>query len=620
MDSRIVLHADFEGGTARDASGLNNHGAVCGQPVFGTGFDGGSAIYLANAFGGSARQYVTFSELKGIDLTRDDFTLLFWYKTVEGGIGGWAPSWNAAEAGSGMDMTGKLQGGILLSNRPADPAAPGFLAAQLPQRQYFAAGITDGSGTPMDMDGIWQPQDDRWHQLALTAARAGALRITVDGEPIKETDISPAAGQAIGSNTLVLGADLAGRFGVGSVWVDKLQLFRGVLTEAELRDIYERDRLSALRHEAAERAATAGSQYTEAAKAEMLAKIAAADSYDQLKQDFDAFLLSPEQDAKLCMLLLSDIHITAPDCATARALRQVFAGAEKLGVRIDGMFNAGDITNNSHPDAMQCAFDVLNGLLEKHRDWQMAACFGNHDTHYTNEGENYLRSTPVYWQNLQAHIGDKNRKFGSGKLDGTHHFNYGLTYKGFHMLVLNTDYKPQTGCSKEIYDENGKWSIEGNKLDPIRHGMYFEEETLGWIREMLDGYSKDGLPIFVMTHFPFIDSCPLSYYREIVIYDNSIGPQDAEIRSILADYRNVIYLCGHLHSSAPLGKPVKVATPDGRSFTQINIASQKRAARGYCSDTTSWILQVYEKEILLRACDFKTGQWLTAYDHTIALT
>ena len=629
-----VLRVSFDGGNAADASGMDNHGAVSGAPCYGQGYDGAGAVYIANPFGkGCAQQYITFPDLKGIDLRTDDFTITLWYRSVQGGIGEWAPAWNAADLGQ-IDMNAMRQGGVLLSNRDtAGTEDSGFAAVQLPQNQFFAAGLTDGNGIHMDVSGIWQPQDGRWHLLALRADRSGMLDVYVDGERTASADISSAKGQSLGSNTLVLGADLLGQYGLGSAYVDELTLWRGLRGEADIRADYQTGRLKVLCTEVRERLDRLGEEYTREMKAPVASQCArileslpgmngeeCAAAYSALKQAYDACLLAPEKDAKLVMLMLSDMHITAPDCATAKALRKVFAGVEKLGVRIDGVVNAGDLTSDSNPRSMQTAFNVLNSLMDSHKDWQMAACFGNHETHYTDTNENYLQSTPVYWKNLQPYLAEEGRVYGSGRLDAVRNYSYGMTFRGYHMLVLNTDYKPQTGCSKKIYDEHGNWSIEGNKLDPIRHGMYLEEQTLDWIREMMDAYSADGLPVFVIGHFPFIDSCPLSYYREIVIYDNSIGAQDPQIRSLLAQYRNVIYISGHLHSSVELGRPVQVTSAEGNSFIQINLPSQKTAARGYRSGTTTWILYVYDKEIVLRTCDFATGQWLTEYDHVIPLS
>ena len=55
---------------------------------------------------------------------------------------------------------------------------------------------------------------------------------------------------------------------------------------------------------------------------------------------------------------------------------------------------------------------------------------------------------------------------------------------------MNTDYKLQTGSSKEVLDENGNYAIEGNELDPIRDGGYYEDATLTWLEQWMATYGK----------------------------------------------------------------------------------------------------------------------------------
>ena len=211
---RLVLQVTFDKENGEDISGWGNHGTVVGAPVYVTGYDGKRAISLNNPFGrDSAAHYVRFPDLRGIDLTTDDFTVLFWYKTICGGTQEWAASWHVCQAGWGVDMPGVLLGGVVFSNRDTfDFDATGILAAQLPLNQYFAIGLTGEKGERRDVDGIWEPQDSRWHQIAVVCSRRGGrYTVYVDGEEKMSADISAFTGQRLGSNSLVLGADLLGQ-------------------------------------------------------------------------------------------------------------------------------------------------------------------------------------------------------------------------------------------------------------------------------------------------------------------------------------------------------------------------------------------------------------------------
>lgn len=629
-----VLSVDFENGV-QDASGQGNHGTVHGSPTYAPGYDGGQALYITNAHGRTAQNYVLFENLKGVDLRKDSYTALFWYKTLCGGNVEWARADFASTAGAGIDMGRALLGGIVFSNQnTADPAAPGMSAAQLPQAEFFAVGVTGGDGAHRDLGGVADPQDSRWHQVAVVYQRDGALRVYVDGEPVKTVDIAAFDGQSLGVNSLGLGADVLGQYGLGNAYIDDFQIYPGVLSRTDIRANYHLSRLKVLVAEAERRLTQVGPEYTQAAKSAFAQAIQAAQAklngvtaaensglipaYDELKAAFDAFLLSPVP--RLSMLLLGDMHIGSANDARAKALEQVLQDVTGLG--LDGMVNVGDFANHATAGATDIAYRVLEDLLTKYglTSLQMVASFGNHEVNYESEKENYLVSTARYWENLQRHIGE-NKRFGRGVgvLDDAwyqagKHYCYGMTLKGrYHFLVLNTDYLPQTGSSKNVPDESG------NALDPIRHGVHFEPETFEWIDRMMAKYSAGGLPIFVISHFPFIDTVPLSYFDPVIVKDNSIGAQDEQIRAALAKYDNVVYFCGHLHAALGMSGPVRVRSKGGGSFTEVNLPSLKSSARGYRNIPASWIMFVYDTKIVLRARDFATGEWLTQYDAVIPI-
>lgn len=629
-----VLSLGFEW-SVQDASGRGNHGTVHGSPVYAPGYDGGQALYITNPHGQAAQNYVLFENLKGIDLTTDSCTVLFWYKTLCGGNLEWARAEYASTAGAGIDMGRVRLGGIVFSNQnTADPVSPGMSAAQLTQAEFFAAGVTGTDGTHRDLDGVADPQDSRWHQVAVSYQRDGALRVYVDGELVKTVDIAPFDGQSLGVNSLGLGADVLGQYGLGNAYIDDFQIYPGVLSQTAIQANYHLGHLKALVTEAEQRLTQVGPEYTQTAKDTMAQAIQAAKAqlngataadytelmpaYDELKAAFDAFLLSPVP--RLSMLLLGDMHIGSAGDARAKALERVLQDVTGLG--LDGMVNVGDFANGATAGATDAAYQVLEDLLTKYglTSLQMVASFGNHEINYESADENYLVSTARYWENLQRHIGE-NKQFGRGVgvlddkwYEAGKHYCYGMTLKGqYHFLVLNTDYLTQTGSSKNVPDESG------NELDPIRHGVHFDDETFEWIDKMMAQYSADGLPIFVINHFPFIDTVPLSYFDPVIVKDNSIGKQDAEIRAALAKYDNVVYFCGHLHSALGMSGPVQVTSEGVGSFTELNLPSLKSSSRGYQNIPANWIMFVYDREIIFRARDFATSEWLTQYDAVIPL-
>lgn len=629
---RAILRATFDARSGEDVSGYGNHGLVVGDPEYGEGFDGGWALCLNNPFGrNAAARYVRFEELKGIDLTTEDFTVMCWYRTVCGGTQEWAASWHVCQAGWGVDMPGVLLGGVVFSNRDTfDFDATGILAAQLPLDQYFAVGLTGERGVRRDVDGIWEPQDSRWHQIAVTCSRGGGrYAVYVDGEEKASADISAFAGQRIGSNTLVLGADLLGQYGLGNAWVDSFEVYAGALECEEIRGSFRLQRVRQLAAEVGKRLESCGRIYSPEGRERLaeeaertLAQLdlpgvrASAEKqeqlYETLEREYEAFLAEPQKRARLSMLLISDLHIREEADACAAALERVFADLEAWDAKLDGILNPGDFAAGATEKVCDTAYGVIDRLMEKHDDWQLISCFGNHETNYVSPEENYDTGAGAFWRNVQRHISPgRDRRFGHGRLDSVQNYSYGMTLKGFHFLVLNTDYLPQTGDGRTDWDTNA--------LDPIRHGLFLSEESYAWLARSLEEYAGDGQPIFVISHSPFADTVPLSYFRRIRIRDNSVGPQDSRLRRLLGRYPGVVYVCGHLHLNFGVTGPVTVESTEGGRFTEITLPSLKNSTRAYRSVPSSWIMYVYEEEIVLRARDFRTGRWIPAYDEVIRL-
>lgn len=639
-DSEPVLLLDFEDGAAADSSGRGNNGTIHGGPAFGLGYDGGKALYLKNEFGVPAQQYITFQYLKGVDISRDDFTLVFWYKSVNGGNDEWAEVGKAADVSKGLDFSTAKRGGLIFSNKAHSGLTnSGIAMANMAHKSYIVSGVTDAGGGRHEKTGIWQLQDERWHRVAAVYDRSGSYKVYVDDVEVASLPISDAEGQALGSNFLTLGADLAGEYGLGNAYVDDFTLYPAALPYLDIQAGYRLEALKALICEVEERLKTLGPEY-EAADIQTMAEITAEmkvlsatltvqdqaradEARVELKAAFDDFLLSPIDKANQTMLLLSDIHITA-DGTRKTELKTIFDDMKALrsayDLEMDGVVSAGDFADKATAAAGNKAFDVMNEVLADYgSDTQLVGALGNHEVNYINQDECFKTGGYTYWERIQEHITDgEGRRYGDGALDDKKNYCYGMTLGDYHYLVLNTDEQEQTGNAQTEVNAGR----DGNAVDPIRHGVIFEDDTLAWIDAMLAGYSEDGKPTFVVCHFPFIDSVPLSYYQEQRISDNSIGTQDKILREMFAKYDNLVYFCGHLHSSVAMSGPVAVTTEAGTSFTEVNLPSPKGAARGYVQEptVTTWIMFVYDTEIVLRARNFATKEWLTAYDAVIPLT
>lgn len=600
-----VLRVDFEQNAA-DRSGSGNDGTIHGAPQTAVSYDGSTALHLQNDFGGAAKQYVSFDALNGIDLQRDNYTFTLWYKTENGGFAKVSSGGDGQSASCPVSLAGVRCGGTVLSNRDmTDAKASGLAAIQVAQRMYFAVGITDASGERHDKGGLWQPQDGRWHQLALVCDRSRYCKTYVDGELLAWSDISSCAGDALGSSAFCLGADVLGQYGAGNIFVDELALYPAALSAADLNAFYQAGRLKALKTEITARLDALGGEYGDASELKAAVRAAgefdptqypqAMAAYDTLKAQFDDYLAAPERE--LSLLLLSDVHVVTETNARRLKLDRIFTDAKQVG--IDGVIISGDFADNSTANTVRSAFTVTESLMDP--QWQLFPSLGNHEVHYSSATANYQTGAGTYWDALQAHISAQ-RSYGTATLDSTQNYSYAMTLKGYHFVVLNTD--PQTQ--------------KPNETDPLRRRVYLTDESLQWLEKTMQTYGQDGKPIFVICHFPFAASVPHTEYSEVVVRDRTIGNQDEQIRAILAKQDNVVYFCGHLHYCVGTTPPVTVYSGH-RGFTEVMLPSLKSGSHGYRNLETSWYLFAYDDELVLRAKDFETGEWLTEYDAVIPL-
>ena len=183
--------------------------------------------------------------------------------------------------------------------------------------------------------------------MAVVCSRSeGAYRVYVDGVETASADISEFEGQKLGSNALVLGADLLGQYGLGNACVDQFEVYAGVPESGSLKEKFNVERVKLLAGEITKRLSGDSKIYTQESKTALaelaqrtLAELelpevqASAEAqtrlYDSLKEAYEKFLEAPQKNAKLTMLMLSDAHIKGPDDAKAAAMETVFKDLEK---------------------------------------------------------------------------------------------------------------------------------------------------------------------------------------------------------------------------------------------------------------------------------------------------
>ena len=139
--------------------------------------------------------------------------------------------------------------------------------------------------------------------------------------------------------------------------------------------------------------------------------------------------------------------------------------------------------------------------------------------------------------------------------------------------------------------------------------------------------SKDGLPIFVVSHWPINESHGLPETwgdDEPEPDDGGFGDESAQIEAILKKYDNVFLISGHIHNGLTNESQEDVygyvsVESDG-SFHSVNLPSYMYLTiRGRIANGTGLNFEVYDDEVVIRARSYSAGVWYTDYNYTIEL-
>lgn len=181
----------------------------------------------------------------------------------------------------------------------------------------------------------------------------------------------------------------------------------------------------------------------------------------------------------------------------------------------------------------------------------------------------------------------------------------------------NHDYANGTGGYDKMYDRFNRYinfagcKTETNNYYKIIDGYYFivlstesdsvngidiSDDQLQWLTDVLNEASKEDKPVFVFSHHP------VNYVE--------YGPHD-RLSSVLDDYENVLFFCGHTHFALS-----EKSVSEVNGVMSVNIPkSTEHAVEGY-EPGIGAVVEVYENEVLLRFRDFDDGEWVEGYQYS----
>lgn len=291
-----------------------------------------------------------------------------------------------------------------------------------------------------------------------------------------------------------------------------------------------------------------------------------------------------EDECKLNFAAISDIHMT-DEALRSFMLSFGLYDMENSEEEIDLLVCAGDLTDHGEKEEWEMlakSFSKYNPAKE------IILAQGNHDTWTEDDGYNLARDYFIEYNN---------------KITGrnTEKEYYSTKVNGYTFIVLASE------------DD--------------RTSMYMSDEQIDWLAAEMEKASKDGLPIFVICHWPLNQThgLPVTWGDDDMEPDDGgIGDQSAQVEAILKKYKNVFYITGHIHNgfSNERQKDVNgyVSIESDGSFHSINLPSYMyMTIRGRIANGTGYQIEVYNDRVEIRPRSFSAGVWYTDYNVSIPI-
>ena len=251
--------------------------------------------------------------------------------------------------------------------------------------------------------------------------------------------------------------------------------------------------------------------------------------------------------------------------------------------RLDAIVGVGDIAENGLAEEYQLAFDELKDI-----DTRFIMASGNHDIRLRA----YSQSTKRFFDFTNAL--NKNESPVNPYAEGK--FAYSEYVNGYKFIVMGSD--------KTAFEE-----------------AYISPEQLAWLDAEIA--AEKGKPVFVVLHQPLklTHNLPTTWGNGTNKEAGSVGAQNDDIKAILAKHAadsTVVLITGHLHAGFSQYSYEKI-----EGFHSINVPSlsieNKDGEEGGNGSGLTYIVEVYDDEILFRARNCRTGEGLTKWDSRIAL-
>ncbi len=290
------------------------------------------------------------------------------------------------------------------------------------------------------------------------------------------------------------------------------------------------------------------------------------------------------ENCKLNFAAISDIHMK-DDGLRSFMLGFGLHDMENSEYPLDALVCAGDLTDHGYAEE----WEALVGAFEGYNPAKnIILAQGNHDTWTEDEGYNLAKK---YFMEYSEQITGR-------KIENEY---YSTKINGYTFIVLASEYD--------------------------HTDMYVSDAQLEWLAAEMETASKDGLPVFVVSHWPINESHGLPETwgdDEPEPDDGGMGDQSDAVEAILKSYENVFLISGHIHSGFTNEGQENtygyLSVESDGSFHSINLPTYMyMTLRGRIANGTGYQIEVYDDRVELRARSYSAGVWYTDYNYSIPL-
>lgn len=288
------------------------------------------------------------------------------------------------------------------------------------------------------------------------------------------------------------------------------------------------------------------------------------------------------RNVELVFATLADPQVSNYMFGRYQSFQEACMDLENAECEFDAIVGIGDIAENGLLEEYQLIYNEINGLSKR---FIMAE--GNHDIRLRAYSQSYDR-----FSNFTNALNRDESMTENAYADGK--FAYSEILNGYKFIVMGSD--------KSVFEES-----------------YISPEQLEWIDNELA--TEKGKPVFVVLHQPLklTHNLPTTWGDGTNKEAGSVGDQNDEIKALLAKHAadsTVILITGHLHAGFSQYSYEQI-----EGFHSFNVPSftieNKDGEEGGNGAGLTYIVEVYDDEVIFRARNCKTGEWLPKWDVSV---